>query len=140
MTDLVRRFWAATEPREDGYALIAGMYRDEGLSFDAIQERIGCGRSTIDRALTAHNVERRPRSKPKGVKNRHATHIRKRNAQREAQRRVDCARCGLLLAEAPGCVAELCAICCEELSRGVVYDETREKVVALVEQLREVVA
>ena len=97
MTTLVSDYWHATTPtqekREDGYALIADLYR-EGLGFDAIQERLGCGRGMIDRALTAHNVERRPKHKLKGVKNRSQTVIRKRNAQREAQKRVDCVRCG----------------------------------------------
>ena len=124
MTDVVRQYWRATTPaqekREDGYALIADLYR-EGLGFDAIQERLGCGRGMIDRALTAHNVERRPKHKLKGVKNRSQTVIRKRNAQREAQKRVDCVRCGWLLADKPGCIEGLCALCCEDVARGVVY-------------------
>ena len=88
MSDIVRQFWRATTPaqekREDGYRLIAHLYEDEGLDFDAIQERLGCGRSTIDRALTAHNVERRPRAKPKGKPNRNKTVIRKRNVRRKS--------------------------------------------------------
>lgn len=124
MTTLVSDFWKATTPtqekREDGYALIADLYRD-GLSFHQISDKIGVGASMIDRALTAHNVERRPRAKPKGVPNRNKTVIRKRNAQRIAKRRVDCVRCGWLLADKPGIVEGLCALCCEDVARGVVY-------------------
>ena len=124
MSDIVHQYWRATTParekREDGYALIADLYR-AGLSFDAIQEKLGCGRNMIGRALTAHNVERRPRAKPEGVPNRNKTVIRKRNAQRVAKRRVDCARCGWLLADKPGCIEGLCALCCEDVARGVVY-------------------
>lgn len=47
-----------------------------------------------------------------------------------------CARCGLLLSEAPGRVTELCAICCEELARGVVYVEPRERAAKWMEAMR----
>lgn len=124
MSDIVHQYWRATTParekREDGYALIADLYR-AGLSFDAIQEKLGVGVWMIDRALTAHNVERRPRIKPKGVPNRNKMVIRKRNAQREAQKRIDCVRCGWLLADKPGCIEGLCALCCEDVALGVVY-------------------
>lgn len=125
MTTLVSNYWRATTPaqekREDRYALIAKLYRDDGLSFHQITDKIGVGACMIDRALTAHNVERRPRAKPRGKPNRNKTVIRKRNAQRIAKRRVDCARCGWLLADKPGIVEGLCALCCEDVARGVVY-------------------
>jgi len=119
---------------------IASLYRDDGLTYAEIRERTGISNRKISNALTAHNVERRPQHRLVGRPNTKPLVIVKRQLRKVNNRRVDCARCGLLLAEAPGRVAELCAICCEELIRGVVYDEPREKVVAWVEQLREVVA
>ena len=32
-----------------------------------------------------------------------------------------CTRCGWLLADKPGRVAGLCSLCCEDMTRGVIY-------------------
>jgi hypothetical protein len=129
-SELVQRWWCATEERQDGYALIAQRYQ-EGATYRQISIAFGCGSSTIARALAAHGVEPRPDGRPKGLH----TKLRKSSAKAgtaKANRNEGtpqgfwpkegvCGRCGLLLSEKPGRVAGLCAVCCEEIARGVLY-------------------
>ena len=128
MSETVHRWWCATEKRQDGYALIAERY-EQGETYNQLCSAFGCGSGTVARALAAHGVKPRPGGRPKGIH----TKLRKSRAgavkvnmnvatpQGFRPKEGVCGRCGLLLAEAPGIVEGLCALCCEDIARGVVY-------------------
>lgn len=114
MTTLVHEFWRATTParsrREARYADIARLYHDDGLTYRQIEERLGCAQNTILRAL-----------RETGTDGRRTWHVSARAVSVKRRPRVTCARCGWLLADKPGIVEGLCALCCEDVARGVVY-------------------
>ena len=115
MTTLVSDYWRATTParekREDGYRLIAHLYHDEGMTYRQIEELFGCSQNMILRAL-----------RETGTDGRRTWHVSKRAVSVKRRPRVTCcARCGWLLADKPGIVEGLCALCCEDVARGVVY-------------------
>ena len=130
MSELVQRWWCATEERQDGYALIAQRYH-EGATYKQISSAFGCSSSTIVRALAAHGVEPRPGGRVRGENYKPRKHRAKAGTGKANRNEGTpqgfwpkegvCGRCGLLLSETPGRVAGLCGICCEEIARGVLY-------------------
>ena len=134
MSDVVARYWSATEKRQDGYKLIADRYQ-AGASYHEISSEMGCGYGTIKRALVANGVTPRPAVCPKGARSKT---VRRPQWARVARRkpRVACGRCGLLLKEFPGRGDALCCLCCEDLAKGLIYgSESRDDYVRWAETI-----
>lgn len=150
MSEVVQRYWQATEKREEMEDPRHAVMREMAAQFisrSAIGDRLGISKRRVadvlgriedmqaynagvtgeirrlwdEEHLSMEEIAERLGAQVARVHLVLTGHVPASKALPKRNQEPTCGRCGLLLSETPGCVEGLCGVCCEEIARGVIY-------------------